>query len=120
MIRYKAFIYLILILVYPSCDQKKIEADLIVKNTTIYSMDEQNAIFEALVIKDGKILDLGTNEDINNKYVAKNSIDANGKTIFPGFIDAHCHFIGYGLSLQNVCSFYLSFYPFFKEERSPI
>lgn len=102
MIRYKAFIYLILILVYPSCDQKKIEADLIVKNTTIYSMDEQNAIFEALVIKDGKILDLGTNEDINNKYVAKNSIDANGKTIFPGFIDAHCHFIGYGLSLQNV------------------
>jgi predicted amidohydrolase YtcJ len=51
---------------------------------------------------DGKILAIGTNDEITNKFKSDNTIDAKGKFMYPGLIDAHCHFYSYGLSLQEV------------------
>lgn len=68
---------------------------LLVHHATIYTIDEKFSTAEAMVISDGKILELGTNDDILKKYEGEKTLDAGGKAIFPGFIDAHCHFTGY-------------------------
>ena len=43
----------------------------------------------SIAIKNGKILDVGTNLN----YKAKKTIDANGKTVLPGFVDPHTHLV---------------------------
>jgi predicted amidohydrolase YtcJ len=78
------------------------KADLIIHNATIYSVDDDFNVYEAMVITDGRIVELGKENQILNKYSAIEKIDAKKAFIYPGFIDAHCHFLGYGLSLQQV------------------
>lgn len=80
---------------------KKEKVDAIIHHGIIYSVDSAFTIYEAMCIKDGKIIDVGTNETILQKYDAATIQDLEGKAAFPGFIDAHCHFLGYGLSLQQ-------------------
>lgn len=75
---------------------------MIVHNANIISIDKDGHIYEAMAIKDGKIIELGKENQILNKYSCDNKIDAKHQTILPGFIDAHCHFLGYGLSKQQV------------------
>ncbi|HWY10352.1 MAG TPA: amidohydrolase family protein [Bacteroidia bacterium] len=85
-----------------SCSTKKPEVDLIIHNAVIYTVDSSFTIQQAIAIKDGKIIETGSNEQILNSYSAKVVKDVGGKAIFPGFIDAHCHFLSYGLGLQQV------------------
>lgn len=83
-----------------SCSQKQ-TADLLVYNATIYTVDSAFSMAEAMAIKDGKILAVGKTMELEKKYEAKEKTDAEGKFIYPGFIDAHAHFVGYGLGLQT-------------------
>ncbi len=83
-----------------SCQNNKV--DVIVHNAVIYTVDSAFTIAEAMAVKDGKIVAIGNNKDILNNWAAKETINANGKTIMPGFIDAHAHFLGYGKSLFEV------------------
>ncbi len=78
------------------------KADLLVYNAVIYTVDSSFSKVEAMVIRDGKILATGKTDELKNKYDAKENLDAGGKFIYPGFIDAHAHFVGYGNSLQRV------------------
>lgn len=92
------------ILVLPmimSCSQFKEEVDLLVFNTQIYTVDSAFSIAESFAVKDGKFYDIGTNQEILSKYRAANNFNAIGQTIYPGFIDGHCHFYGYSLGLQQ-------------------
>lgn len=92
-----------LLLLAISCQQKKeYNADLLVKNARVYTVNNQFAIAEAFVVRDGKILAVGKTDDLDKKYLAKEVIDAGGKAVFPGFIDAHTHFYRYGVGLQAV------------------
>jgi len=75
----------------------KKEADLIIYNAKIYTLDEQFNTASALVVADGKILAVG-NDEILDTYRADEMLDAVGMSIYPGFYDAHCHFLSYGLS----------------------
>lgn len=84
-----------------SCNTKK-KADLLVYNATIYTVDSSFSTTEAMAIKDGKILAIGKTADLEKEYESKEKLDAQGKFIYPGFIDAHAHFVGYGMSLQKV------------------
>src|SRR5205085_10310235 len=84
-----------------SCNAKK-KADLLVYNATIYTVDSSFSIAEAMAIQDGKIIAVGKTADLEKEYEAKEKLDAGGKFIYPGFIDAHAHFVGYGNSLQRV------------------
>ena len=94
-----SFVLLFLI----SCQQKsKTSVDSIVINATIYTVNKSFDLASAMVISNGKIVAIGTNDEISNKYESKNTIDASGKFIYPGLIDAHCHFYNFGLSLQEV------------------
>ena len=83
-----------------SCSQKQ-KADLLIYNATIYTVDSAFSMAEAIAIKDGKIVAIGKTIDLEKKYEAKERTDAQGKFIYPGFIDAHAHFVGYGLGLQT-------------------
>lgn len=98
----KKILSLILIfLIFSYCNKPKEAVDLIIHNATIYAIDSAFSTHEAIAIKDGKIKDIGTNKYILDQYNTEETIDAQGKSIYPGFIDAHCHFLGYGLSLQQ-------------------
>jgi predicted amidohydrolase YtcJ len=86
-----------------SCNQKtKISVDTIVKNATIYTVNKAFGKASAMAINEGKIIAIGSNEEIANAYESKNTVEAKGKFIYPGLIDAHCHYYGFGLSLQEV------------------
>lgn len=74
---------------------------MIVYNAGVYTVNSNFDTVQAFAIKGGKILALGKTDEIRNKYNAKEEIDAAGKTVYPGFIDAHAHFFGYGQSLQT-------------------
>ncbi len=82
-----------------ACSSKQ-DADLIIHHAKVYTVDEKFSVVEAFVVKDGKIIDLGKSEDMLKLYSGK-KIDAGGKAIYPGFIDGHSHFYGYGEGLQD-------------------
>ncbi len=84
-----------------SCSQKQ-KADLIVRNAVVYTVDSLFSTAESFAVKDGKFIAIGSNKEIETKYEAKETMDANGKAIYPGFIDSHCHFYGYGKGLTSV------------------
>ena len=94
------FLICVLFSVYSYC--QKTNADLLVYNATVYSVDPDFSIAEAIAVKDGKIIGVGKSNELMNRYDAKEKLDAHGKFIYPGFIDAHAHFLGYGISLQQV------------------
>ncbi|MEK7199483.1 MAG: amidohydrolase, partial [Bacteroidota bacterium] len=50
-------------------------------------------------VKDGKIVAVGTNAAILATFSSAETIDVKGAAVYPGFIDAHAHFVGYGRSL---------------------
>lgn len=88
-------------LVFYSCSTKE-KVDLLVYNATIYTVDSAFSTAEAMAVKDGKIVETGTTADLEKKYDAKERLDAQGKFIYPGFIDAHSHFTSFGFSLNEV------------------
>ena len=68
--------------------------DLIIKNGNIYSLDAGNTRYRAMAVRDGRIVALGKNEDMEPLEGAGVMVeDAEGRTILPGFIDAHCHLL---------------------------
>jgi len=75
------------------------KADLIIKNAKIYTVDTSFSMAEAMAVKNGKILAVGNEHDILDRFEALKVMDINGQSVFPGFIDAHCHFYSYGLGL---------------------
>lgn len=79
----------------------KINVDLIVTNGTIYTLDDNFSKAGSFAVKDGKIVETGSRQEILDKYSAENIIDAEGKFIYPGFNDAHCHFNGYAINLMQ-------------------
>lgn len=81
-------------LLFASCMKGK-SVDLIVRNAKIHTMDEENHEYEAMAIKDGKIIELGPERQILNKYSSDEEIDAGGKEVYPGFTDAHGHMMSY-------------------------
>ncbi len=89
---------ILLMIIAVSC-QNPDKADLLVHNAVIYTVDDGFSVAEAIAVKDGKILAVGTNEQILENYQAGDVIDAGGKPVYPGFIDGHCHYYGFGLGL---------------------
>ena len=78
-----------------SCHSKQ-PADLIVYHGKVYTVDSSFTVAEAFAVKDGKILAVGSDAEIRGQYAAPGEIDAGGKAVYPGFIDAHSHFVEYG------------------------
>ena len=84
-----------------SCGGPK-KVDTLVVNGVIYTVDSSFSTAQAMAIKDGLIVATGTDAEILAAYTAPEKIDAKGQAVYPGFIDAHAHFVGYGKSLFQV------------------
>ncbi|HWZ33556.1 MAG TPA: amidohydrolase [Bryobacteraceae bacterium] len=74
-----------------------VKPDLILTNGNIHTMDPANPQAQAVAIADGRFLAVGTNAEIENLATGAKRIDLGGKTVFPGFIDAHLHTASSGL-----------------------
>jgi len=98
----KKIIFLLLFAIILVSCQRKIQVDTIVINAKVYTVNSNFDIAEAFAVKDGKIVEVGSSEAIKNKYEPYDIVDATGKTIVPGFIDAHCHFLSLGFNSQQV------------------
>ncbi|MBK7428054.1 MAG: amidohydrolase [Saprospiraceae bacterium] len=101
----KAFVRLLFIaIVFISfqCSQQQ-KADLIILDAEIYTMDTLLPSVQAMAIKDGKILAMGTDEEIMKWAGSETEVEKlNGQFIIPGLIEGHAHFSYLGKSLLDL------------------
>lgn len=90
------------ILLFTACNSAKQKADLIVHNAVIYTVDSSFSTAQAMAVKDGKIVYTGKEDEVMDKYTADSVVDGKGNAVYPGFIDAHAHFVGYAQSIFAV------------------
>ena len=98
---YKPLIYLMFAFVLFSCTSDKQQADFIVINANIYTVNEYLPKAQAFAVRGGKFIGVGTSKEIKSAFRSKKMLDAEGKTILPGLIDGHCHFYGLGTDMQQ-------------------
>lgn len=84
-----------------SCSQK-IEADFIITDANIYTVDDKFSVQQAMAVKNGKIQATGTNLAILKNYTSNEVHQKQGQFIYPGFIDAHAHLYNLGMQMQQV------------------
>lgn len=82
---------------------KKNLADLVLFNGAIWTVNDSRPWVEAVAVKENKIIEVGSNEDIL-KLASEGTerIDLKGAFVLPGFIDSHTHFLDGGFSLSSV------------------
>jgi predicted amidohydrolase YtcJ len=95
-----------MILVFSSASayaQQPSFADLVIVHGHVWTVDPRNSRAEAVAIHDGHIVAVGSDAEIA-KWVgpATKRIDAQGKSVLPGFIDAHVHFSSGGGEISGV------------------
>ena len=95
------FFFLICLYLLNSC-MKGERVDLIIHNAQVHVMDENMSVEEAIAIRDGKIVEVGPERQILNKYRSDETIDALGKDVYPGFTDAHGHIFAYANQKMSV------------------
>jgi len=78
-------------------------ADLIVTNARIYTVDDAHPFVSALAVRDGRVQFVGSErEALALRGPSTRMVDADGKTIVPGIVDAHAHLLGLGFTLADV------------------
>ena len=95
----QAFLLFLSSILLLSCSSP--EADLIIHNAVVYTVNKDFEKATAVAVKNGKFIAVG-GEDLVELYSAKSIVDLNGFPIYPGFIDAHCHFYNFGLLQQQL------------------
>jgi predicted amidohydrolase YtcJ len=95
-------IALFLFYAFPSVAQHQADVDLLIYNAKIYTVNAKFSTVSAIAIKNGLVEETGDTKTLLKKYRPKTIINAEGKTILPGLIDAHAHFRAYALGLREV------------------
>ncbi len=81
-----------------SADTINRSADTIYRNGTILTLNSQNDIAQAVAVRDGNIVAVGSDQDIEPlKDDQTQVVELQGKTLIPGFYDAHSHLIATGI-----------------------
>jgi len=78
-------------------------ADLLLLNGRVHTMDRQMPFAQAVAVRGGRILAVGEDTQIRALVGADAEVvDLGGRTVVPGFTDAHIHLVSYGLNLTQV------------------
>src|SRR2546421_1766623 len=78
-------------------------AQTVFVNGNIYTMNERQPRAEAIAVKDGRIVFVGSNADAKKYQSAETkTVDLAGKTVVPGLTDSHCHIFGIGEREMNL------------------
>ncbi|MGN0702488.1 MAG: amidohydrolase [Lentihominibacter sp.] len=87
----------------------------LIYNCSIYTMDSNNSVVEAMVIRDGKVAFVGNYEEaLKNAGNIAEAVDLQGKTVFPAFCEAHMHAPGLAYDIL----FNINLYPAISEEQT--
>ena len=79
------------------------QADQVLLNGNIHTMDPQQPHASAVAIAGDRFLAVGSDAEMRALLApGGREVDLGGATVVPGFIDAHIHFLSYGLSLQEI------------------
>lgn len=76
-------------------DLSRTEADLLLLNGNVYTVNEKQPRAQAVAVKGGRILFVGSNDQAR-KFHASRVVDLHGRTLVPGLTDSHCHIFGIG------------------------
>ncbi len=77
--------------------------DLILLNANIHTMNPQLPRAEAVAVKDSRIIAVGKSPDVENlRGKSTRIINLEGKTVIPGLIDSHTHFLSFAHGLRRV------------------
>lgn len=95
-----SYLAVLLLFINHFCKAQK-TVDNIFHHGVIYTVDSGFNVAEAFAIDKGKIVVVGSNDEILKNFTSSSITDLKGKPVYPGFIDAHCHFYSYGLGLNN-------------------
>ncbi len=71
---------------------------------TIYTMREENEKVDAVYVEKGMIVDVGSKEELEDRYATVKFHDLEGKTMIPGLVDSHMHLIGHGGEITSIRS----------------
>ena len=105
--RLSSLIFLVVFLLTPmvraqepvlsEAQRSRMDVDLILVHGNVYTVNKKQPRAEAIAVRDQRIIFVGLNEDARKFRGAKaRLIDLGGKTVVPGFTDAHCHIFGIG------------------------
>ncbi len=100
----RILISIMAVLTFTACHFNR-KADKVFYNGKVYTMDNSFSIDQAFAIQNGRIKETGSNDDILSEFPDAEKIDLKGAFVYPGFIDAHCHFYGYATD-QLKCDLY--------------
>jgi 5-methylthioadenosine/S-adenosylhomocysteine deaminase len=96
--RLLALIVFIVSIIVGGCNSKNkskslISADIIIEHAQVLTMDSNHTIFHnaSVVIKQGRIVDIGFSDSIALKYIASRIIDGKNKLVMPGLVNTHTH-----------------------------
>jgi predicted amidohydrolase YtcJ len=85
-------------IIMPACAQVP-TAETILVNGKVITLDGTSSVVQGLAIRDGKILSVGSNEDVRNRADRRTAIvDLGGRTVVPGLMDSHIHALRAGLT----------------------
>jgi predicted amidohydrolase YtcJ len=77
-------------------------ATMLFVNARVYTLDPGNTVCQAVAVRDDRIIDLGSTQELRSRYPDAPVTDLHGKTVLPGLIDAHAHIRGLGQLLHSV------------------
>ncbi|MCP4725322.1 MAG: amidohydrolase family protein, partial [bacterium] len=97
-----SFTFLSLILILIGCGTNEV-SDLVLMNGKLITMDPDNPLAEAAAVSNGKIVAVGSTDDIKD-YIGEETevIDLEGMLTVPGLIDCHGHYMSLGESLMGI------------------
>ena len=75
---------------------------MLLVNGVVYTVNQKQPVAEAVAILGDKIMGVGSNQAMKSSFTAEQTIDLQGKAVFPGFIDSHAHLEGLGAFLMNL------------------
>lgn len=77
-------------------------APFVLHNATIYTVNEAQPVVEAIAVENGRVVAVGNESELLNTYPNWDRLDAEGKAVVPGLIDAHAHLMGMGQTRLQV------------------
>lgn len=89
-------------IMFIACQPDHKSVNTLYHNGNFHVMDSTKQPFQSMLVSNGKILAIGSINELSSMYRINKRVDMEGKHIYPGWHDAHCHFWGYGMTLQQV------------------
>ncbi len=94
-------IFALMTLLVSSCIPRE-DVDMLFFNARFYTVDNAFGVADAMVVRDGLIVDIGPEQRLHKTYNPRLERNLKGNYAYPGFIDAHAHFLALARSYQEV------------------